>query len=102
MRRLLIAVALVLAVLSAAHADDKKPAVPYGDFCDCSHYGFCKKQLDEKEAASVIHSYFKLKGLSVGHVKGKGRFVTIEVFHHGRLVDRVVFDKRTGRLRSIY
>ena len=76
---------------------------PYGDYCPlCSPYGACREELRPKEAERAIRAYFKDKGLDVKNIENKGRFVKAEIFRGPRLVDRVIFDKKTGRLRSIY
>jgi hypothetical protein len=46
--------------------------------------------------------YFKTKGLDVKKVRGRGRFLKAEIYKKDLLVDRVLFDRRTGRVRSIY
>ncbi len=104
MKRALLAIALVLGLSVVAHAGEiGKGITPYGDFCPkCSTYGICKKELRNKEAVSALNAYFEEKGFSVGEIKGKGRFLIVDILKEGRLVDRIVFDRKTGRLRSIY
>lgn len=108
MRKLFAAAALSLAfAVSPAFVPGgyaiEKGVTPYGDFCPkCSNYGMCRSELSRYEAVQAIESYFSDRGFAIGNVEGMGRFIKVEVFKGDRLVDRVIFDRRTGRLRSIY
>jgi hypothetical protein len=42
------------------------------------------------------------RGYQVGHVRHKGRFIEAEIYDRNRLVDKVLFDRKTGRIRSVY
>lgn len=102
MRAALLAILFVFTVNSGAYAIENG-ITPYGDFFPgCCKYGVCKKELSDREAGSAIKSYFHRKGLHAGKMKGKGRFVKVDVYRGGKLVDVVVFDKKTGRVRSTY
>lgn len=90
---------------------DRKPprlparngVTPYGDFCTkCSKYGMGKRRVEHREAVLAMKAYFMHKGFSVHGIKGRGRFLKAEIYKGDKLVDRVVFDRRTGRIRSIY
>ena len=75
---------------------------PYGDYCkECTTYGTCKAPLPPKEAIYAIETYYREKGFSVGKVHHKGRFIEAEIYQDNRLVDKVLFDRKTGRIRSI-
>jgi len=81
----------------------RRAVTPYGDFCTrCSKYGIGSKPVDMQEAIAAIRHYFKTKGLNVKGIKGRGRFLKAEIYKGDLLVDRVLFDRRTGRIRSIY
>jgi len=81
----------------------RRAVTPYGDFCTrCSKYGIGSKQVNMQEAIAAMKHYFKTKGLNVKDVKGRGRFLKAEIYKGDLLVDRVLFDRRTGRIRSIY
>lgn len=76
---------------------------PYGDFCPrCNNYGVGKKQVTYKKANFALSDYFKSRGLTVKVIQSKGRFLKANVYRKGRLVDRVLFDRRSGRIRSIF
>lgn len=81
----------------------RKAVTPYGDFCSrCSKYGMGKKPVTPKEAVAAMQDYFKRKDLTVKNIHGRGRFLRAEIYKGDKLVDKVVFDRRTGRIRSIY
>ncbi|KKL67868.1 hypothetical protein LCGC14_2130690 [marine sediment metagenome] len=75
---------------------------PYGDFCPrCSNYGVGQHPVSHKVASEALGEYFHAKGLTVKNVHGRGRFLKADIYKDGRLVDRILFDRRTGRIRSI-
>ncbi len=105
MKRLVIIVLMALSLLSAANlkADDRRPVTPYGDFCPrCSRYGYCRFNLSMDEALKALKDYYKRRGLSVRVEKTMGRFLWATVLKGDKVVDRIVLDRRTGRIRSIY
>lgn len=78
------------------------PVTPYGDFCPkCSRYGYCQRPLSKAESIDAINEYYKQKGLHPKVVEAHGRFLKVNVYKDNKLVDIVIFDRRTGRLRSI-
>ncbi len=84
-----------------SHADSSN-VTPYGDYCrECTAYGSCKETLPPKKAMTAISSYYRDKGYTVGEVRHKGRFIEAEIYEGSRLVDKVIFDRKTGRIRSI-
>ncbi|MBI4823763.1 MAG: hypothetical protein HY805_05980 [Nitrospirae bacterium] len=103
MKRLILT-ALLITILSAplVYAEPKGRVIPYGDYCSCRNYGICKKELKHKEAILAIETYFKKKNLFVKNISSKGRFIKADIYKGEKLVDRVIFDRKTGRLRSIY
>jgi hypothetical protein len=109
MRRILWTVALLGLMAATAWAGSDPAAVgesgvtPYGDFCEkCSRYGVAREAVPHHDAVVAIESYFHARGMVVRNVRGEGRFLRVEVYRDGRLVDRVIFDKRSGRVRSMY
>jgi hypothetical protein len=99
MKRLFVVIGIVLMFAGSALAG---PVTPYGDFCPrCSRYGYCKKPLSRAESIEAIIEYYKEKGLRAEVVGFHGRFIKVNVYKEKKLVDTVIFDRRTGRLRSI-
>lgn len=78
------------------------PVTPYGGYCkDCAIYGSCRESIPPREAMQSLRKYYKERGYRLGIVVHKGRFIEAEVFQGGRQVDKVIFDRKTGRIRSI-
>jgi PBP1b-binding outer membrane lipoprotein LpoB len=76
---------------------------PYGDYCkECATYGTCKVTLAPDEAIAAMEQYYQDKGYKVREVRHKGRFIEAEIYEGKRLVDKVLFDRKNGRIRSIY
>ncbi len=76
---------------------------PYGDYCPlCGDYGYCRKQPTKKEVSQALNDYYLKKGLKASITRQFERFVEAEVYRKNFLVDRVLIDIRTGRMRSIY
>ncbi|HXX58179.1 MAG TPA: hypothetical protein VEI96_09290 [Thermodesulfovibrionales bacterium] len=77
--------------------------IPYGDYCQyCSAYGICKGDLEPREAEKAIEGYFGSKGLRVVHIRHRERFVEVEIYKDNKMVDKILFDRKTGRIRSTY
>jgi len=92
----------LLSALSLAYAE-KEEVTPYGDYCkEFSAYGICRQTLPPDEALTALTRYYRDKGCRVVLVNQRGRFIVAEIYRHYRQVDKVVFDRKTGRLRSIY
>jgi hypothetical protein len=76
---------------------------PYGDYCkECATYGTSREVIPPKEAITALERYYTEKGYRIGVVYHRGRFIEVEIFKDDRRVDKVLFDRKTGRLRSIY
>ncbi len=98
-----IALAVLLTspvIASAGHKN--KHVTPYGDFCDrVSNYGMHKHMLDIKEVRESLTHYFGDKGLNYEIIKDKGRFMKVVIKDNNNVVDTIIFDRHTGRIRSI-
>jgi hypothetical protein len=93
--------ALVLSISVSAYAGEGM-VTPYGDYCSkCTTYGTCKAPLPPIEAIAAIEQYYMDRGYKVGYVRHKGRFIEAEIYDKKKLVDKVLFDRRTGRIRSV-
>lgn len=80
---------------------------PYGDYCPGPRhgwYGARKKIMTMREAEAILRVYFsRFENVRVGNIREKKSFFEAEVKDEkGRLLDIVIVDKRTGRIRSIY
>jgi hypothetical protein len=51
----------------------------------------------------VLNTYFKKRDIKTGNIKEKEFYFEAEILDKkGDLIDKVIIDKRTGRIRSIY
>ncbi len=102
-RIFIIILALLLLPLEVFAWRHGRPVTPYGDFCPrCSHYGICDKPLSPQDAEKAMIDYYKKKGLDVEIENVRGRFIRAKVKDENDIVDVIIFDRHTGRIRSIY
>ncbi len=74
-----------------------------GERCPmCGAYGYCKEQPTHKEAVNVLQSHYAKKGMQVVIIKQDGRFIEAEITKNKKLIDKILLDSKTGRIRSIY
>ena len=109
MRRLFIitiltAVAFPVIFFSVASAwQHEEPITPYGDFCRfCSQYGSCRSTMSHEEAKRALINYYHKKGFGVELDRKRGRFIRAKIRGKKGIVDIIIFDRKTGRVRSIY
>jgi hypothetical protein len=104
MLRKTVSAAILISIISLSPAYAEKGGItPYGDYCDeCTTYGKCKNPLTMKQAITSIEQYYKEKGYSVKNHRQKGRFVEAEIYNENKLIDKVLFDRHTGRIRSVF
>jgi hypothetical protein len=100
---ILIILLSIIAVLIASFAEAGPRSMPYGDLCGkCGKYGVCKDFISIEESSEAVKSYFSDSEIDVGTIRGKGRFLKIELLKGDRIYDIILFDRKTGRIRSIY
>jgi hypothetical protein len=103
MKKFLYFFAALMIALSASYAWADADITPYGDFCtQCTTYGAGQKMIAPEEAVRALQKYYGKKGCQIGAVSYKGRFVEVEIYRNGKNIDKVLFDRKTGRVRSIY
>jgi len=85
---------------SRAYADDGR--YPYGGYGK-GRYGARRMVNTEDEAQVIMREYFPDNNLKIGKIKKKKMYFEADITdRHGKVVDRVIIDKRTGRIRSVY
>lgn len=94
-------------MMGRGHPDGPMPAnrsaAPYGDFCPkCSKYGRGRMPVELEESMGALRDYFSHRSMNIDNVHVRGPLMRADVFRDGRMVDRVIFDRRSGRVRSIY
>jgi len=82
-------------------AAGKKPAITYGDYCE-SPYGYCDREMTMQQAHQALRVFFKKRGLHPVVRAHMGRFVKADIYDGPYLVDSIILDRRTGKMRSIY
>jgi hypothetical protein len=101
---LIAASVIIFGSLTEPHAWQRdKSVTPYGDYCPlCTKYGNCKTIMSHEEAKKAMMDYYRKKGLNVELEKKKGRFIRAKIKEEDKVIDVIIFDRRTGRVRSIY
>lgn len=110
LRLLLLFLTLMVPVVSEAQqgGPGMYRGMPYGQFCPGPRsrpYGAPKAVGTVGDARQLIESYFTGCGqrLRCGKIEEKtGYFEADMLNREGVVVDKVIVDKRTGRIRSIY
>ena len=79
---------------------------PYGDYCEdwrSGRYGANDPVRTVEEARQRLERFFEDDDVVVGKIGERDSYFEADVRNAaGALVDRVIIDKRTGRIRSIY
>jgi len=102
-RVLLSFIAACMFCLPLVHAEDKSP---YGDYkkgpADTG-YGEKRPVTTIEEAQKVLTGYFSKKNVKIGEIREQELFFEAEIRDgKNNLIDKVIVDKRTGRIRSTY
>jgi hypothetical protein len=78
---------------------------PYGDYCEgwgSGRYGAKDPVKTAAEARKRLERFFEDDDVVVGTVTDKDSYFEADIRNPaGELVDRIIIDKRTGRIRSI-
>lgn len=98
---------LILLIFVASYASAESGAgkgiVPYGEHCElCGEYAYCSRMPTHKEAVNALKSHYEKRRLRVIVLKQRERFLEAEIYNNGTMIDRILLDLRTGRIRSIY
>jgi hypothetical protein len=90
-----------LAGPSSAYADEQNKG-PYGG-SGGGTYGEKQRVGSKDDAKKVLMEYFSKRDVTIGEIREKQYYFEADIIDkNGRLVDKVIVDKRTGRIRSIY
>ena len=112
MKQILLILCALLITTSMAYAKDEQQqqqeeqkqqqVTPFGASCpSCETYGYCKKTLTYEQAEQNLEAYYDQKGLDVVIVKKSGRFLEADVYKDKKIVEKVILDRKTGRIRPI-
>ena len=66
-------------------------------------YGEKKEVLTAGDAERALRQYFAKKNVTIGEISEKDLYFEAEIRDKdNKVIDKVIVDKRTGRIRSIY
>ncbi|MCK9275934.1 MAG: hypothetical protein M0P57_12680 [Syntrophales bacterium] len=110
--RLLIIVTLIVSLFTLTFSSDvtagdrwrSQKIRPYGDYCPGPHGHYGAKQIvrSKEEARSILQDFFRGRDIAIGPLTERKWFFRAEVFDSEQnLIDIIIIDKRTGRIRSI-
>lgn len=78
----------------------------YGTYCpgpQKDRYGERKAVRTEREARKELRKYFTSEKETIGEIRDRDLFFEVEIKgRDNKTVDRIIIDKRTGRIRSTY
>jgi hypothetical protein len=76
---------------------------PYGAYCNrISHYVMHHESLSDKEVRQALEHYYGEKDLDFEMINSKGRFIKAFIKDGNKTVDTIIYDRHSGRIRSIY
>ncbi len=102
----LIAASIFIGI--SAEAADSQPGCPrpYGGYCRGPRWGWYGANQPVKttdEARKHLEKYYEGKDVTIGTISEKSSYFEAVIKNKDNAtVDRVVIDKRTGRIRSVY
>lgn len=108
----LIIISVFILLSSTSYAQSMSPRwekcrPTYGGYC-CGYrggwYGAKRLVSTSEEAREILVRFFApYSNLRIGTIREKASFFEAEIIdRNGAMVDLVIVDKRTGRIRSIY
>ncbi len=78
---------------------------PYGLCCPGSGncYGVQKGLMTQRQVYDFIKDYYRRENLRIGAIRPVGPwFFMVDIFKGDKQIDRVLIDRRTGRIRTTY
>ena len=97
---------LMMFYFSSLSFADAENASPYGDYkkgAAQTGYGEKKPVNTIEEAREALTEYFAKQDVKIGEIREQILFFEAEIRDkNNNLVDKVIVDKRTGRIRSTY
>ncbi len=106
----LFAIQAILIILPGPHAyamNGWRGENPYGNYCPGHRWGWygAKRAVGTAEdARKILEEYFLPKGnFKIGEIRERKWFFEADIRNRDdKMIDTVIVDKRTGRIRSIY
>jgi hypothetical protein len=92
----------ILSVSSAYAGNVGDKRSPYGH-SKSSTYGEKKTVTTAEQAEDILQEYFSGKEVMIGEIREKKLYFEADILGGDKkIIDSVIIDKRTGRIRSIY
>lgn len=100
---LTIAVAMPMLFLFAPYLSQANETEEVKLAGDPRGFGERRSVTTHEEARTMIREHFSTKDVTIGEIIEKELFFKAEIRgKDGTLIDKIIIDKRTGRVRSIY
>ncbi|KWT76401.1 hypothetical protein ASN18_3140 [Candidatus Magnetominusculus xianensis] len=101
-----IIIVMGLLVSIETSANDRWWGGPFGGYCRGAEWGWygAKKQIrTAQQAKKLVEEYYVNEDITIGKVAERQFFFEVDINDkNNSLIDVVIVDKRTGRIRSIY
>lgn len=92
-----LAVAVVFAFIPSSEGQKRPYGVTEGN------YGQKRPVKTKGEARKILRDFFRGRDVNIGEIRERELFFEAEIRdENGRVIDRVIIDKRTGRARSTF
>lgn len=102
---IILVAGLLISIETSASAMCGGGGGPFGGYCRGSGwgwYGARKQVMTAREARRLVQEYFANENVKVGKVTDRQYFFEVDINdENNSLIDVVIVDKRTGRIRSI-
>lgn len=90
----------VLLFTSLSYGEERRSVIQYGNTC-VTVFGNRPESMGLNKAISALDTFFEERGFTTKIVNHSHRFLRVNVYKDGELVDSIIMDIRTGRLRSV-
>ncbi len=99
---LVFALFLSLPYAAGFEKNEKQSTAYEGQLSFCGEYGYCRKQVSHDEAIIALEKHYSKKNMTVQVINKEDRFIEADIYKGKDLVDRIVLDCKTGKIRSRY
>lgn len=93
-------IAVIILLYSSAEAMPKKHAMPFGATC-YDTYGANNSERSLSGAMIAVRRYFAHRGYKVKLLEHNTRFLKVEISRDTNVVDVIIVDIKSGRMRSL-
>ncbi len=101
MNKIIVILALILLWPGMAVSQSHSPVVGYGSTCR-SAMGAPHKHLGINRAFMELQKNFERKGLQIQMISHDRRFIRADILKDSEVIDSIILDTMTGKMRSVY